>query len=128
MRHGCCLAGRSESGRATHLPKTSALAEITLTRDGDTLRIQAEALGDLPEDMILQVVAYNSGETVEIRRGENRGRTISYSNIVQGLDVVGDWDGDETATFTHEVSGDGPFVALLQEAGHGAIVAAARLK
>ena len=56
-------------------------------------------------------------ETVPIGRGENRGRTITYANVVRGLARVGEWRGGsarfEVPLETARSGGDG-YVVLLQ--------------
>jgi len=79
------------------------------------------------QDMVVQVVRYMPEETVEILRGENRGRTLTYSNIVTHWDVVQDWDGAAPLRLEAALSGDQPAVVIIQEAGHGPILAAARV-
>ncbi len=68
--------------------------------------------------------------TVLIQRGENAGRSITYTNVVRAIEKLGDWTG-ETATF--DVPGGGPggegFVVLVQKGTPerpGAILAAAK--
>jgi hypothetical protein len=36
--------------------------------------------------------------TIQILRGENAGRSVTYTNLVRAVDKLGDWTG-ETATF-----------------------------
>jgi hypothetical protein len=56
-------------------------------------------------------------QTVSIERGENRGRAVTYANVVRGLVRVGDWTGGsarfETPLRTVRGDADG-FVVLLQ--------------
>jgi hypothetical protein len=68
--------------------------------------------------------------TVHIMRGENAGRSVTYTNVVRAVDKLGDWTG-ETVTF--ELPGfarDGEgFVVLVQQGTPerpGAILAAAK--
>ncbi|PZR90019.1 MAG: DUF1223 domain-containing protein [Hyphomicrobiales bacterium] len=68
--------------------------------------------------------------TVQILRGENAGRSVTYTNVVRAIDKLGDWTG-RTATFdmpdaAHEGEG---FVVLVQKGTPeqpGAILAAAK--
>ena len=68
--------------------------------------------------------------TVQILRGENAGRTVTYTNVVRAIDKLGDWSG-ETATFDMPGAardGEG-FVVLVQKGTPdrpGAILAAAK--
>jgi hypothetical protein len=69
---------------------------------------------------------------VPIGRGENRGRTITYANVVRGLTRVGEWRGGsarfEVPLDTARGSADG-YVVLLQAsegARPGTILGAAK--
>ncbi len=44
--------------------------------------------------------------TVDIQRGENAGRSVTYTNVVRAIDNLGDWTG-ETATF--DMPGAAPY-------------------
>ncbi|WP_210496514.1 DUF1223 domain-containing protein [Microvirga antarctica] len=82
----------------------------------------------------LWVLPVSRSQTVQIGRGENRGRTVSYANVVRGMTRVGEWRGGASR---YQVSldaargkGDG-YVVLLQtvdEATPGAILGAAKSK
>jgi hypothetical protein len=54
--------------------------------------------------------------TVEIRRGENAGKSLTYTNVVRTISKLGDWTG-ETATFNLPgIPQDGEgFVVLVQK-------------
>lgn len=100
---------------------------LTVMRDGDTLRIRAEA-GTAPDaPMMVQLLRYIPRETVEIKRGENAGRTLSYANIVTHLEVLRDWDGRKPLSLDVPISGGKPAVILIQRAGHGPVEAVAQL-
>jgi hypothetical protein len=68
--------------------------------------------------------------TVQIQRGENAGKSITYTNVVRAIDKVGEWTGN-TATFSlpgATQDGEG-FVVLVQKGTlehPGAILAAAK--
>lgn len=101
---------------------------LTLARDGGTLLIEALASGVLDGPLVVQVVRYLPARSVEIVRGENAGRTLTYSNIVSGWDKIADWDGSDPLSVAVELGDDGPVAVLLQEPGPGTIVAAATLR
>ncbi len=71
---------------------------------------------------------YKPRETVEIGRGENAGKTITYHNIVTEWSQLGTWDGTEPLDLTATIVGTDPVVVLLQRQGHREILAAARLE
>ncbi len=55
-------------------------------------------------------------KTVQIGRGENAGRELTYTNVVRSIDKVGDWTG-ATATYTlpQALAEDEGYVILLQK-------------
>jgi hypothetical protein len=76
--------------------------------------------------------------TVTIMRGENRGKLVSYANVVRGIHRIGEWTGaaaefdvstEQLKSFMGETGADG-FVVLLQSEGKkaGKILGAARSK
>ncbi len=105
---------------------------LRMTRDGDALRIRAEALADLAEDLPsevqVQLVRYQPERVVEIRSGENAGRKIAYANIVTEWTSLGGWTTARPLELDIDVTGDAPCVVIVQEPGQGAILAAARLR
>jgi hypothetical protein len=92
--------------------------------------IDVDGSGDqMAEVWVLPVVRLR---TVLIERGENRGRTITYANVVRALIRVGDWSGGparfETPLKTARGEADG-YVVLLQNLNGkkpGPIVGAAK--
>lgn len=99
---------------------------VSLTKNGDTVQIDAEPGGD--GDYVVQLLRYTPEETVRIRRGENAGRELSYVNIVQSLDVVGRWDGRAPLALEAPAPGDEPVVVIIQQASNGPVVGAAQLR
>jgi len=92
------------------------------------LVIHAEAAAPLSEPAIIHLVRYRPSETVKIERGENRGKTITYHNIVTKWEQLGTWSGTEPLDMTVPVPGAGPSVVLIQKPGPSEILAAARTK
>lgn len=67
------------------------------------------------------------GLEVEIRRGENRGRTIVYRNVVRELVRLGDWRGRRAAFDLPAAKEEGlETVVLVQQAGGGRVLAVGR--
>ncbi|WP_370644055.1 DUF1223 domain-containing protein [Thalassobius sp. Cn5-15] len=106
----------------------AAEVDLGLNRSGNQLTISAKALGGDRERLVVQLVRYTPEEMVNIRSGENAGRSIEYHNIVTSWERVGDWDMRKPLSLQTKVSGDDPVVVILQERGPGRIVAAARLR
>jgi hypothetical protein len=107
------------------LPEQVALR---LTRVGDRLRIEAAALGPLPSEMVVQLVRYLPEETVEITRGENAGRRLTYTNIVTDWTEVARWSGAAPLELDVPAPGSAPAAVIVQTAGFGPVIAAAALR
>jgi hypothetical protein len=70
--------------------------------------------------------------TIEISRGENAGRTLTYTNVMRKITRLGDWNGAAAhfETAMQRVAGD-EYVALVQAGTPekpGAILGAARAR
>lgn len=101
--------------------------KLTLKRSGDRLTITAPAASGLSDaDVIL--VRYTPSANVQIPRGENAGKTLSYSHIVTEWSDIGDWNGRAPLSSSVPVSGNAPIVVLVQKKDYGPIFAAARLR
>ena len=107
----------------------STTPSITLTaeRRGDELVIKADTAEALNDNLTVQVVRYMPNSTVDIRRGENAGKVLSYANVVTELRAIGDWDTQAPLEMNTGVEGDQPIVVLLQHQGQGPIAAVARI-
>ena len=105
-----------------------APASITATARKSGARIEVTLNGTAPGagnvDVIL--VRYLPARTVEIRRGENAGHTLTYHNIVAEMRRIGRWNGRGTFTGTADAKGEGRFAVLVQRDEAGPILAAAR--
>ncbi len=101
---------------------------LNVSRQGDLLRIKAEVVGVVPGSMTVHLLRYAASKTTEIKRGENRGKTLNYNNIVEGWTVLGQWDGRAPLDLTADVTGEKPVVVIVQQQNAGPIMAAARLR
>lgn len=101
--------------------------EVKLVRDGDTVQIAAMANG-VAVDSIVQVVTFRPRSEVNIRRGENAGRTLVYHNVVQQLVHVEKWDGQGDYTALVTVGEDMPVAVMVQARGAGPILGATQLR
>lgn len=111
---------RKEAARAPEV-------DLQLRREGNTLFIRAEPLAPVkPCD--IHILRYEPQEQVAIRRGENAGRTLTYTHIVDDWDIAGQWDGKTVYEAQLRLTDDDPVVVLVQGKSYGRIVAAARLR
>lgn len=106
---------------------TVAPVTLSLSRNGDTLAIHAEADPPLATPVRVQVVRYRPAVTIDIKRGENAGKTVEYSNIVTSWETLADWSGQTPLEVSANAAGDDAVVVILQKQGPAEIVAAARL-
>ncbi|WP_439499289.1 DUF1223 domain-containing protein [Bosea sp. (in: a-proteobacteria)] len=113
---------------------------VALTEDAGALRIQlSPARSGEQISGGVWVVPISRLVMVPIERGENKGRSVSYANVVRGLVRVGDWSGT-AATLSTPLSattagGADSYVVLVQADQPskygmmpGAILGAARAK
>ena len=100
---------------------------LTVDRQGNTVTIRANATASLGGTTV-QLVQYIPSKTVDITRGENAGKSITYHNIVKSWRSVGDWTGAAPLNLQTDVKGSDPLVVIIQQDGPAYIVAAARLE
>lgn len=101
---------------------------LDVERHGDEIEVRVAPLIEIPDDLLLQLVRYDPRETVSIDRGENAGHTFTYHNVVTDWQTMATWNGRDPLAIRHPAPGDEPAVVLVQEAGYGPIVAAARAR
>lgn len=104
----------------------SALITAASARPRPGLDIAADGSvtvsGTVPGDAVLSVIAVDASETVAIGSGENRNRTVTYTNSWLGEQTVGTWSGGE-ANFTLPTNlpaGDRHVLILRQASDNGA--------
>ena len=102
--------------------------QVAPSRSGTRVEIDGSAARAFARPAMVQVVRFDPSETVDIQRGENAGRQLTYANIVTSWDVVGEWDGRAPLDLTVNAGGAGPVVVIVQEPGPGAILASAMLR
>ncbi len=97
---------------------------LDVQRDGDALRIALRHDGPGLKPARIHLVRYTPREVVDIRRGENAGRKLTYGNIVTGWEVLTDWSGQRDLDLNAQVPGEDRAVVLVQRVGPGPILAA----
>lgn len=100
---------------------------LALKYHSDRLTISAPAT-DLAAEVVVHLVRYVPQKSVDITRGENAGKRLSYANIVEDWRKLGMWDGKTPLSIMVDVPGPSPVVVLLQDMNHGPIVSSARLE
>jgi hypothetical protein len=119
--------------QATSKGRKTLPVNITVNEQNGTVTIAVEETPDTTQRAAeLWVLPVLRTKTVPIERGENRGKTITYANVVRGLNRVGEWLGG-SARFQVPLetarSGGDAYVVLLQStdaARPGTILGAAK--
>ena len=109
---------------ALHEARSRPVALELETAGGKTI-LTLRATGEVSGEIQVMLVDYDPEATVEITRGENAGRTISYANIVESWQELGVWDG--SAEFRTELPEVSSAAILVQKAGYGPMLAARNL-
>lgn len=100
----------------------SAIApQLTLHEDG---RVEVGAAPSVTADLVF--VTYIPGDqSVPVARGENSGRTLTVTNVVTSVTVLGRYDG-KAAAFARDLRSGEAYAVILQKPEYGAIITAAR--
>ena len=107
---------------------SAAPVSLDVTRQGNKVTIRGTAEKPRNGDMTVQLVRYTPRAVVDIKRGENAGRKLSYANIVTDLEVLGSWNARKPLAMQATVQGDDPVDIIVQQKNAGPVVAAARIK
>jgi hypothetical protein len=81
------------------------------------------------ETAVVWLIGYDSRRVVRVMRGENKGRTITYTNVVRRIHPIGHWSGEaEFITLSPvDLKGSDRALVLVQIAGAGRIIGCAKL-
>jgi hypothetical protein len=69
-------------------------AAIALAQSGDTVQVRIGALAGVKQPATVWLAHTLSARTVNIAKGENSGRVITYHNVVRDFSAVGKWTGE----------------------------------
>jgi hypothetical protein len=114
--------------------KTSFQASVRLAQEKERLLIEvgATAPGAGSKEATLWLAVISNAVTVQIARGENQGKTVTYRNVVRELIPIGIWNGKPMTVQLDRDSfmrpGADGCAALLQQGKAGPIVGAALLR
>jgi hypothetical protein len=107
---------------------------VSMRADGDTLIVDVGAASEKSDRRAgtVWLAIAKDVETVEVKRGENRGRELSYHHPVRELSPIGLWHGDPITLRLplkdlKTIGGDCLF-ALLQVENNGPILGAAEYR
>ena len=100
--------------------------DVVLQRKNDQVMINAASAA--PQDMVVYLVRYSPRETVDVRKGENRGSTLTYANVVTDWQQVDEWNGAEPLRTFAQAPGLEPIVVIVQRKGYRDVLGAAQLR
>lgn len=113
----------------SHYRQTPQPIVLQAEASNGEVTITATVAQDVPQDqpLLVHMATYQPMQTVSITRGELRGHTIDYANVVEELTVVGTWDGrgEFQATVPHQDTAKTAF--FVQQGSHGRILGAFKL-
>jgi hypothetical protein len=127
------VVGSRGSAIEAAVSKAKLQVPVELNSDAGMLSVDIGAQSGLGE-AVVWLVTYNQHADVKIERGENRGNTLSYGQIVTGRQVLGMWSAEHGAHIKlplHEVldkkSSDGAAIIVQENIDDlpGAILGAA---
>lgn len=104
----------------TNRPQSALSVPVRLAFEGDHLEISVSAAGASGPPGEIWLCAMAKSIPVAIGRGENRGQTIAYHNVVRRWIRLGTWSGasQNFSVTRRELEGDGiDTVAVLVQAG-----------
>lgn len=99
--------------------------ELSITGEGDGLHVVIPAASDgSPDWGTVWLVMYDDSETVEIGRGENAGRTLTYHHIVLEMHRLTMWRGESMSIELpmmelEDIGADGCVVFIQQDDANG---------
>lgn len=100
--------------------------DVEIRGDGAELSVTAREPFAPGEELLIQMVTFTPHQRVEIHGGENAGAVMDYVNIVREWRILDRWDG--RGTWTGAIPPGGPGAIVVQHAGPGAVVGAARIE
>jgi hypothetical protein len=123
-RHGLVGSDRNSAEAAiADEKKVSAVnAPLSATKADKGISITVGAGGG---NARVVLVGYDAEHRTSVGRGENSGRTLTESNVVRSIQLVGQWTGAPLELNTAMPAGEK--VAVILEAPDGSIVGAARV-
>jgi len=102
--------------------------KVSIERQSGMLKCRIEPG---PERMVgtIWIAKYTKSAAVEITRGENAGRNITYTNVVTSLNRIGSWEGIEIEDVAMPQPEPGEGVAIWVQSGdNGPILAASKIE
>lgn len=109
---------KKQADQTVQMAKTNNLLSIDIKKEGSHLTISLPTIPDhANKNFQLVLMSYADGHTQKIPSGENRGRTVHYTNPVTGMVSLGHWNGKKKSFKydLNEESANAGYVVLAQE-------------
>jgi hypothetical protein len=109
---------RDSIERAVAELKGKLAVPVKLKRDGENIEIDVGSGAGQPAAVWLLAVVRS--KTIAIGRGENRGKTITYNNVVRSWQQLGAWAGKavhHSVPLARFASNDADFVVVMLQSG-----------
>ena len=102
---------------------------VSATSSGNVVQVDAGAApeGSKARSAKVWLAFYNKAVSVNIGRGENHGRKVTYTNVVRELKMAGEWAGQPShysIEIPHGIAADGCAVLLQSDNNHAMLGAA----
>ncbi len=109
--------------------KTPPPVQLQAETSEAEVRLTVTAVQDVEQavPILVHMVTYEPMQTVSITRGELRGHTIDYANVVEELSVIGTWDGTGEFKVAVPRQTEGKTAFLVQQGSYGRILGALKL-
>jgi hypothetical protein len=69
-------------------------AQVSLSAEDGALHVAIAETANAPDDATIWLVKFDEAQAVAIKSGENRGKTLTYHNIVRDMTPIGMWSGE----------------------------------
>lgn len=126
------LVGSNRGRIKDYLEKYSRPAhKLTLQRDGDNILLMPVDGFSLSEGNVVTLIAYGDKHTEYVPSGENRGRTIHYTNPVFSMkNIASNWDGTDAiiASINSDMPPAGYVILISDKTSSGKTIAAGKIK
>ncbi len=129
-RTGLVGSRRAELTQTIRSARSGGGAAIAVSDSSDGGRRLTISGGDGTRG-IINLIALDTSETVAIGRGENGGRSVTYTNVLKNEQTLGDWNGRSQSlvipTSSLNTSGANRYAVIVRESEAGPIIAATYL-
>ena len=124
----------SEIAEALKIARAMPRLPVTIIDSGDgtaMINVQKARGNVTQQESRVLLIGYDAFHETAIKRGENAGRNLGYTNVVRSMEVIGRWEGDAvsiTASLPPEMTKAGGCVVVVQSTVDGRILGAAQLR